>query len=182
MNKKGIQHRQDRKILPNGICFEPLEPRLLLSGSWGAGLDTPSPDSQANAPGGFEYQAAAFAQSISLSDADLHAPNAQQSEPIVDLLAEAPVINELPTSVAGADVDEKGPIPNPSSLSAAAAAHELVFIDAGIQNYAQLVDDLLAGLDEGRDWKSSCWTPIVTAWPRSARPWPCAKTSMPSTS
>ena len=43
--------------MPGGICFEPLEPRLLLSGSWGAGIDMPSPDSSAHTEGGFEHEA-----------------------------------------------------------------------------------------------------------------------------
>ena len=45
-NKKWFQKTPD--VYDIGIFFEPLEPRLLLSGSMEAGIDSPSPDSFQN--------------------------------------------------------------------------------------------------------------------------------------
>ena len=53
MKKKGQNTQNNHHTLAVGVCFEPLEPRLLLSGSWGAGVDASPAESQANAPGGF---------------------------------------------------------------------------------------------------------------------------------
>ena len=60
MLRKGQRIRKKRNALDIGICFEPLEPRLLLSGSWGAAIDSPSPDSDANTQGDFAQDTVAF--------------------------------------------------------------------------------------------------------------------------
>ena len=53
----------DRKDLPAafyrpnaGICFEPLEPRLLLSGSWGTTVASPDSESQSHSQEGLSRQ------------------------------------------------------------------------------------------------------------------------------
>ena len=68
MLKKGKRIRKKHSALAVGICFEPLEPRLLLSGSWGAGVDASSEESQANAPGGFGQETVALHADAGLSD------------------------------------------------------------------------------------------------------------------
>ena len=45
---KGQSIRKKHCASPAGICFEALEPRLLLSGSWGAGVEASPAESQAN--------------------------------------------------------------------------------------------------------------------------------------
>ena len=81
--------------MPIGICFEPLEPRLLLSGSWGAGVEAASPDSQANSDG------SSGMDTVTISDAPegigLDALSQNQHVlgvgTFIDVLADAPVLN-----------------------------------------------------------------------------------------
>lgn len=132
-----IRTTQSRKpcIESSGICFEPLEPRLLLSGSWGAGAEALSAEVP-NTPGSnFAQAPAAF--DASRGHADAGAAHQGSSSPVVDLLAQAPVLNAIPAVEPEGDTDAK--------------ARELVFVDAGIQDYVKLVDDLMAVSAEGRD-------------------------------
>ena len=62
MGKKRIQSKRKRAAMAIGIVFEPLEPRLLLSGSWGAVADGPPADSQENAASGFESDMISFSE------------------------------------------------------------------------------------------------------------------------
>ena len=89
-NIKRIRKKQNAKDI--GVCFEPLEPRLLLSGSWGAGVDVPSPDSQPNSHGGFTQETVLLSENTGGSRTDALTQN--QSVPdagaLVDVLAQAP--------------------------------------------------------------------------------------------
>ena len=42
---------------------------------------------------------------------------------------------------------------DPASSTAAVRSQELVFVDTGIQNYAQLVDDIMANVDDDRSFE-----------------------------
>ena len=97
MRKKIERIRRKRNVEDIGICFEPLEPRLLLSGSWGAGVDNPSPDPQPNTQGDFTQETAVLFESTGTSGVD--ALQQSKSQPgtgtLVDILASAPAIDEF---------------------------------------------------------------------------------------
>ena len=100
MPKKGQSTRNKRHMPAAGICFEPLEPRLLLSGSWGAGVEASPSDSQANAPGGLGQDTAVLHADAGISDPQSWQHHRLQIIGRVDLLANAPVLNAFPAGEA----------------------------------------------------------------------------------
>ena len=153
MLKKGQRTRNSRNKSSAGVCFEPLEPRLLLSGSWGAGVDASPAESQANAPGGFGQETVALHADAGISDPQAWQQHRLQIIGRVDLLASAPVLNALPAGEALENADHSAAPAEPASSTVAVRTHELVFVDAGIQNYAQLVDDIMANADDDRSFE-----------------------------
>ena len=175
--KKGQRIRKQRHATPNGVCFEPLEPRLLLSGSWGAGVDAPSHDSQTSTHGGFTQETVVISEITIGSEADTQHQNPRQTAVHVDLLAQAPVLNAVnavdPVPEAPSTPDQAAPAagntPTNSTESdsdmqpdrvAAAGVRELVFVNENIAGYQQLIADLqgddnriieVAVLDADRD-------------------------------
>jgi CSLREA domain-containing protein len=159
--KKGQLIRKQRCATPNGVCFEPLEPRLLLSGSWGAGVDVPSHDSQASTHGGFTQETVVISENIAGSGTD--ALTQTQTVPgtlaLVDVLSQAPVLSavnavdrvlEAPSTadlVASATVNntanETGSDSDmqPNKI-VATGIYELVFVNENIADYQQLIADL----------------------------------------
>ena len=97
MRKMVGRNKRRRTAECIGVCFEPLEPRLLLSGSWAAGVDNPSPDPQPNNQDGFTQESGVLFESTGTSGVD--ALQQKQSQPqtgtIVDILASAPAIEEF---------------------------------------------------------------------------------------
>jgi len=87
--------RKGRQFFNASTCFEPLEPRLLLSGSWGTGADTPIPDEQDT-----HTQATVLPESAAEA---FHTQTDQQSNDqtttVVDLLAQAPSLIPSDTAV-----------------------------------------------------------------------------------
>ena len=130
MLKKGQKIRKARNALGIGICFEPLEPRLLLSGSWGVGIDTPSQDSEVHTQSDFAQDTVAFIESTttSIRAGQNQDQNASGTGSLVDVLSQARALD----------------------LTDLNAKRELVVVDAGIQNYTQIVDDILANADHDR--------------------------------
>ena len=168
MRKKIERIRKKRNAKDIGICFEPLEPRLLLSGSWGAGMENPSPDSQLNTQGDFTQETAVLFESTGTSGVD--ALQQSKSQPgtgtLVDILAAAPAIEEfaaadpVPETASSEDQalpasseTQTTPLDNaelqPTLNDAAGAARELVFVDETVADYEQLIADL-QGKDDNR--------------------------------
>jgi hypothetical protein len=89
--------RRKRSTEPIGVCFEPLEPRLLLSGSGGAGAESESADSQPDIQAESVQEAGLLFESTGTTGA--HILQQTQSQPetgtIVDTLSLAPAIEEI---------------------------------------------------------------------------------------
>ena len=153
--------RKKRHAAPIGVCFEPLEPRLLLSGSWGGGLEVSSPDIQSNAHGNFAQQTVTFSENIAGFGTDALNQNQTVSGTgvLVDVLAQAPVLNAVnaadPVLEAPSASNEAAPAAGNTpanyaesdsdmqpDLMAAAGIRELVFVSENIADYQQLIADL----------------------------------------
>ena len=155
-----------------GVCFEPLEPRLLLSGSWGAGVDAPSPDSLSGSAGSFGPKTVTLSASPEAfgSDALLRNQHALGTGTFVDVLANAPVLDAFDTD-SGTDtaepVTEAVPISNQKALEAgesptnpsesdtdtpvetnAVERHELAFVNDNVADYEKLIADLQSDDDD----------------------------------
>ena len=139
MLDKDHRIRNKRHTLAVGVCFEPLEPRLLLSGSWGAGVDASPADSQASTPDKRGAEAVALHADARISDQ-------QQMLGRIDLLAQAPAFNGMDENEATDTVGKTAA----ANKDAVVQSQEVVFVDAGIQHYASLVDDILASADDSR--------------------------------
>ena len=144
--------RRKREYQANsvGILLEPLEPRLLLSGSWGAGVEASPAESQANTPGGLGQETVALHADASISDPQSWQQQRLQTIGRIDLLANASVLNAFPAGDALENADHGAATADPVTSTAAVMSQELVFVDTGIQNYAQLVDDIMANADDDR--------------------------------
>ncbi len=107
MRKKIKRISIDREAAGIGICFEPLEPRLLLSGSWGAVVDAPSPDSHSTASSEFGPEMDTFAEGPDAFAAQslLQRQQAPAASVHVDLLATIPALDIFDTDNA-ADTGE----------------------------------------------------------------------------
>ena len=150
MLKKGQSTRNIEHKPSAGICFEPLEPRLLLSGTWGAGVDASPADSQANTPGGSGQDTAVLHADSGISDLQVLQQHRLQTIGRIDLLANAPVLNAFPAGESLENADHGAATADPASSLTADRSQEIIFVDSGIQNYAQLVDDILANADDDR--------------------------------
>ena len=168
MRKMVGRNKRRRTAECIGVCFEPLEPRLLLSGSWAAGMDNPSPDPQPNNQDGFTQETGVLFEGTGTSGMD--ALQQKQSQPqtgtIVDILASAPAIEEFaaadpapeaaisegqtpPASSGTQTTPLDDPELQPALNDTAGAARELVFVNGNVADYEQLVADL-QGKDESR--------------------------------
>ena len=171
-NTKRIRLKQNAKDI--GIFFEPLEPRLLLSGSWGAGVDAPSPDSSSGSTGSFGPKTVTLSASPEAfgSDALLRNQHALGTGTFVDVLANAPVLDAFDTASAAdaaepvieaistsnqttAETGETATIlPEANTepqneMKDAVEKRELVFVNENVPDYEQLIADL-QGNDESR--------------------------------
>lgn len=161
MRKMVGRNKRKQNTEDIGICFEPLEPRVLLSGSWGAAVASPSPDLNPNTQGDFTQETAALFETTGTCGMD--ALQQKQSQPqtgtIVDILALAPAIDEFPATSSvqetaspenqatpASNDTHTTPLDNPE-LTAAAAERELVFVNGNVTDYEQLIADLQGGDD-----------------------------------
>jgi hypothetical protein len=165
--------RRKRHASVLGICFEPLEPRLLLSGSWGAAMDSPAPAGPPVTQSDFAQQTVAIHESPGTFGVDGLQQNKSQLDArlVVDILASTPAIGEFRAvnAVSGmasstdqetpassdactpplneADRNESNSDPQAGSM-VAAAKRELIFINGNVSDYEQLIADLQGNDDQ----------------------------------
>jgi hypothetical protein len=119
--------RKGRQFFNANTCFEPLEPRLVLSGSWGTGADTPRPDEQDT-----HTQATVLSESAAET---LHNQTDQQSNDqntsVFDLLAQAPSLipSETAASVITDQNDVASTAESQSDINGPEKSQELIIID-----------------------------------------------------
>ncbi len=132
------RRRQGRRPTDHaGICFEPLEPRLLLSGSWGAGGDAPSADVQAGAA--LTHDAGAWE-----SRAFNRNQNGRDFESQVDVLAGASALNLSAEQTAANLVQTPSAYDPASEMMNQTPGRELVLINSNLAGTDQLITDLSA--------------------------------------
>ncbi len=132
--KKDHENKEPR-VVSSRICFEPLEPRLLLSGTWGVGGEAPSTDSQSGVA--VTRDAGAFAPHTSNQNQGVGGVDSQ-----VDLLAGATALN-LSTVGTTANPDQSPPANDPTSeVLNQASRRELILINDNMADIGRLVADL----------------------------------------
>lgn len=165
--KQSNGQHPSRKVL----CFEALEPRLLLSGTWGTGTDGSAADAQAETGSGFNQDT--VLQSIDReAQMDTSAESSDASSGTVDLLTQAPAINlfgnqapdageplytsataapvEAQNATDGIDPDEAIAVAGSASEEAnSGPASELFLVNDNVAGYEQLIASLDNG-DENR--------------------------------
>ncbi len=118
-----------------GICIEVLEPRLLLSGSWGAGGEAPSAVNPAEVAITGD---AGFSKSSVLN----RNQNAADIESQVDILAGASALNISAVGEA-ANLDQAPPADDPASeIQNQASGRELILINSNLADLDGLIADL----------------------------------------
>jgi hypothetical protein len=122
MAVKWISHHRERRRLDAGVCFEPLEPRLLLSASWGAAVVNPGQSSPANHSVSFAQETTLDVAGLGRSDPAGPSGNTVRESMRVDLLGSADALK--------------------SSGLDAAAHRELVLVNGDVADQEQLVTDL----------------------------------------
>ena len=168
MQKKVQPTKNNWKSKNIGVQFEALEPRLLLSGSWGAAVDAPSMDSPSGSLSslGSESVTVSEGHDISRSESLLQNQHALGAGTFVDVLASAPVLDAFDTA-SGADsarsVTEAAPTSNQTAteseesqtkisgsdtdtqndMADAIEKRELVFINDNVADYEKLIDEVL---------------------------------------
>ncbi len=97
MGKKRRKIKIKRHSGDVGICFEPLEPRLLLSGSPGAGAEGPGPDSQADGQNPFAQETVERFHPTDIADPNglTHSQSVPGTGAVVDVLAQAPPLKPI---------------------------------------------------------------------------------------
>ena len=164
MGKKHKKRDRARYSLKSGICFEALEPRLLLSGTWGAVVDGTDPNSQSNTCGGFIQETVLPSENTGGSEKVTltQTQNAPAAGAIVDILAqtspltafdaadsvpEAPSTSDQvvsPTGISQTNGTELNFEPRPDLIDAT-QLREVVFVNENVANYEQLIADLQGG-------------------------------------
>ena len=146
MRKKIDQTKTIKKAKDIGIFFEPLEPRLLLSGSWGAGVGGPSPDSPTGLPASFGSETVTLSAGPEAlgSDALLQNQHALGAGTFVDVLANAPVLDAFDTASAADAVKpviEASPTSNQTAAETGETATNLNETDPEPQHDMMDADD-----------------------------------------
>ncbi len=147
---------REERSQASGICFEPLEPRLLLSGSWGEVIDSSGTDRPSHTQDTLTQKTL-----LSGTDTDHTGPQAERSHLTaaggVDLLAQAPVLipedaleSTIEGTVASNQVSSE-PIA-PLNMMPNAGYHamaievgetrELILVNEDVADYDRLIDDL----------------------------------------
>ncbi len=161
MRKKQKKGLRERYLLKAGICFEALEPRLLLSGSWGAVVDGPSADTQADAHSGLILKSVVSHADAGFSGAGNAQVNLRPGSGRVDLLSRAPALSTLGNPVAVLDAssasipvaavsdntpvtpfsDNRDTSPQSDTMDAA-VRRELVFVNDNVAAYEILINGI----------------------------------------
>ena len=148
-------------MLSAGICFEALEPRLLLSGSWGAVVDGPGADAQADAHGGLTLKSLMSHAEVGFSGAGNAQDNLTPGSGRVDLLTQVPALNTLGKVVPALDAssasipaapfndgtsttplaDDKDAATQ-SDTKESVARRELVFVNDDVDAYEILINGI----------------------------------------
>ena len=103
MRKKQKKGNRERHLLKSGICFEALEPRLLLSGSWGAVVDGPGADTQADSHGSLTQGSMVFHADTGITGVGSEDRSLTPGSGRVDLLSLAPALNTSSNPVPALD-------------------------------------------------------------------------------
>jgi hypothetical protein len=119
--------RKGRQSFNASTCFELLEPRLLLSGSWGTGADTPSRDEQDT-----HTQATVLPESAAEAfHTQTDQQNNDQTTSVVDLLAQAPSL--IPSDTAASVITDQNDVASTaesqSDINGPEKSQELIIID-----------------------------------------------------
>ena len=161
MQKKPKNRHRERHLSKAGICFEALEPRLLLSGSWGAIVDGPGAESQADTHDGLILKSVVSHADAGFSGAGNAQVNLTPECGRVDLLSRAPALNALGNPVHALDASSASnpaasvnDVTAPMSLADNKVAelhadaldttkiHELVLVNANVADYDGLIADI----------------------------------------
>ena len=165
MRKKQKKRSRERHLSKSGICFEALEPRLLLSGSWGAVVDGPGPDTQADSHGSLTQGSMVFHADTGITGVGSEDRSLTPGSSRVDLLSLAPAFNTpsnpvpaldaSPASIPAAPVtddttamalaDNKAAATNPdphADTLDAAIRRELVFVNDNVAAYEILINGI----------------------------------------
>jgi hypothetical protein len=119
--------RKGREFFNASTCFEPLEPRMLLSGSWGTGADTPSPDKRDT-----HTQATVLPESAAVAFHNLTDQQSNdQNTSVVDPLAQAPSL--IPSDPAASVITDQNDVAftaeSQSDINGPEKSQELIIID-----------------------------------------------------
>ena len=165
MRKKQKKRYRERHLPKAGICFEALEPRLLLSGSWGAVVDGPGADTQADSHGSLTQGSMVFHADSGITGAGSEDRSLTPGSSRVDLLSLAPAFNtpsnpvtaleastaSIPTAPVTDDTtamalsDNKAAATNPdphADTLDAAIRRELVFVNDNVAAYEILINGI----------------------------------------
>ena len=165
MRKKQKKGSRERHLSKAGICFEALEPRLLLSGSWGVVVDGSGPDTQADSHGSLTQGSMVFHADTDITGVGSEDRSLTPGSSRVDLLSLAPAFNTpsnpvpaldaSPASIPAAPVtddttamalsDNKAAAPNPdphADILDAAMRRELVFVNDNVAAYEILINGI----------------------------------------
>ena len=165
LQKKPKKCFGDRYLSKAGICFEALEPRLLLSGSWGAVVDGPGADTQADSHGSLTQGSMVFHADTGITGVGSEDRSLTPGSSRVDLLSLAPAFNTpsnpvpaldaSPVSIPAAPVTDATTALSPADNQAvasnsklhsdsvdAATRRELVFVNDDVDAYEILINGI----------------------------------------
>jgi hypothetical protein len=141
MRKKTKKCLGDRHLSKAGICFEALEPRLLLSGSWGAVVDSSGPETQTDVHGGLTKGSVAFHVEAGFSGSANAQVNLTPGSGHVDLLSRTPALNTLGNPLTALD-------PSSASIPVAPVAGTTLSSPLADQSGSPSTAEMIAGTVE----------------------------------
>ncbi len=173
MGKKHPKGNKEFDRSKAGICFEVLEPRLLLSGSWGMAVDGPGADTPSDVQGGLTQGSMVFHAEANITAAGSEQRSLTLESGRIDLLTRAPALNTLGNPVHTLDTssasiptapDNEATISNPLADNKAGATNpdphadtldaairrELVFVNDNVAAYEILINGIRES-DTNRD-------------------------------
>ena len=126
------------------VCFEPLEPRLLLSGSLGTGGEVASPDSQTTSDSSIGTNTVTISEAPEAIGLDALSQNQHVLGvgTFVDVLADAPPLNSLNNDNEDNTNESKSGSDTQADIPDLNASREIVFINENVDDYENLIDGL----------------------------------------